>query len=109
MNRFSEDDPKGDKGANGFKIKRRYGASSLHSLWDKVLYAERQNIRRPIADDDWAEIQQMISDLMREHAAAVADPSVYEGTADTVAVWTQESFEMAKGLYDGLTEYEAVP
>jgi len=57
MNRFSEDDPKGDKGANKFKLKRKYGVSHLHALWDKVLYSERKNYRRPIKDDDWEDIQ----------------------------------------------------
>ena len=56
MNRFTDDDKKGDKGANGFKLKRKYGVSSLHSLWDKVLYEERRNIRRPIKDSDWEKI-----------------------------------------------------
>lgn len=56
MNRFSEDDPKGDKGGNGFKLKRRYGVTSVHALWDKVLYSERSNIRRPIEEDDWEKI-----------------------------------------------------
>jgi len=74
MNRYSDDDKKGDKGANGFKIKRRYGASSLHSLWDKVLYAERKNIRRPIDEDDWKDIQEMIDSLMVEYQASVRDP-----------------------------------
>jgi len=93
MNRFSEDDPKGDKGGNGFKLKSRYGVKSLHALWDKVLYEERKNIRRPIDNDDWEDIQLAITEMMSDHAAAVADPAVYEGY-DTKA-WTHEAFEIA--------------
>ena len=107
MNRFTDDDKKGDKGANGFKLKRKYGVSSLHSLWDKVLYEERKNIRRPIEDKDWEKIQLRIADIMEDHAAAVEDPAVYEGI-DTQA-WTDEAFEIAQTLYDGLDEYGAVP
>lgn len=53
MSRYNTEYPRGDAGANAFKLKRRYGVSSLHSLWDKVLYKERNNIRRPFTEDTW--------------------------------------------------------
>lgn len=64
INRFSEDEPKGDKGGNGFKLKNKYSTKTLHSLWDKVLYQERKNIARPISNDDWLQIQETINNLM---------------------------------------------
>ena len=37
-NMYSKEFPEGDKGGNSIKLKYRYGANNLHSVWDKVLY-----------------------------------------------------------------------
>ena len=71
MNRYSPELPKGDKGGNGFKLPYRYRVKSLHSLWDKVLYEERYNIRRPIDDDKWAKFQLDVDKAMNDHLDAV--------------------------------------
>ena len=60
MNRFNEEYPKGDSGGNRFKLKYRYGVKSLHSLWDKVLYQERKNIRRPISEKNWDKLSNKV-------------------------------------------------
>ena len=57
MGRFTRKYPDGDRGGNAFKLKSKYGVTNLHSLWDKVLYEERNNIPRPISAEDWADIE----------------------------------------------------
>lgn len=107
MSRYNTEYPKGDAGANAFKLKRRYGASSLHSLWDKVLYKERNNIRRPFTEDTWESFTTTVDKIFDMNAEAVSDPAVYQST--DIDAWTQESYEISKTLYAGLTEYESVP
>ena len=51
----------------------------------------------------------MIDSLMDRYHASVQDPSVYKASPDAIHQWTEEGFEMAKLLYDGLEEYKAVP
>ena len=80
MNRFNEEYPKGDSGGNRFKLKYRYGVKSLHSLWDKVLYQERKNIRRPISEKNWDKLSNKVDQIMANYTAAVQDPTVYQNT-----------------------------
>lgn len=77
MARFSSDDPKGDKGGNYFSLASKYGVKNLHSLWDKVLYKERNNIARPIKADVWEDFSNATDDLMLEYDYAVADPTTW--------------------------------
>lgn len=93
MNRFSEAKKYGDAGGNGFKLPYRYRVKSLHSLWDKVMYAERKNIRRPITDDKWDEFQINVDRVMTDHAADFPDSSVYQNT-DFYA-WSLEAHDIA--------------
>ena len=98
--RYNSDSPRGDAGGNGFKLKRRYGVKSLHSLWDKVLYAERSNIRRPFTSETWDKFSISVTRIMAMNAEAVANPKVYQNT--DIDVWAQEAYEIGITLYDGL-------
>ena len=100
MNRFNEEYPKGDSGGNRFKLKYRYGVKSLHSLWDKVLYQERKNIRRPISEKNWDKLSNKVDQIMANYTAAVQDPTVYQNT--DFDQWVQEGYEKAKPLYEGI-------
>jgi len=105
--RFSKENPAGDKGANAFMIPNHYGASELHAVWDFVLYEEHNNMPRPFTSDAWTAFKEKRDGIMSKYAYAVAGSSVYKTT--NYEKWATESFEIAKTLYDGLTENEAVP
>lgn len=107
MTRFDPDEMNGDKGANTFKLKYRYRVKNLHSLWDKVLYEERNNVKRPFVQDTWDSFQVKVDRVMTEHADAVADPSVYESV--DMQDWADDAWALAKTLYDGLEEGGPVP
>ena len=115
MNRFTPVYDRGDAGGNAFKLPYRYRVTSLHSLWDKVLYEERYNIRRPISDDDWSEMQDDINFMLAQHLDSVlaidaygpANPYTYQES--DFDEWTQEAWDLAKTLYDDITEKEKVP
>ena len=100
--RFSKEYPKGDAGGNAFKLPYRYRVTSLHALWDKVLYQERNNIRRPISDDDWEMMQAKVQTIFDDHSDAVADATVYNDI--DIDRWSEENFELAISLYDGIKE-----
>jgi len=101
-NRYSKLYPDSDKGGNEFPLPYHYGVDELHALWDKVLYDQRTNIARPFTEESWTDFQVQIDDTMDTYAYAVKDPSVYE-TIDYVAM-SEESFDIAVTLYDGVTE-----
>lgn len=101
ISRYHPEDLNGDAGANGFALKYRYRVKNLHSLWDKVLYEERNNIRRPIDNDDWAEMQITVDNIMDDHANAVSDPASYQSV--DMMDWINDSFDVAKTLYEGVT------
>lgn len=104
MMRYNSDYPNGDKGATSFKLKYRYGVSHLHALWDKVLYEERNNIARPIADDDWTDIQEMVDTLVRDYGKIMTGDAALDREF-SIQEWTEEAWEIATGLYDaGITE-----
>ena len=115
MNRYSAELPQGDKGGNGFKLPYRYRVTSLHSLWDKVLYEERYNIARPFTEETWTEFQVDVDKTLTDHLDGVlaknsygsSNPYVYSDT--DFDDWSVEAFEVAKGLYDGISENEVVP
>lgn len=115
MSRFSPELPKGDKGGNAFKLPYRYRVKSLHSLWDKVLYEERYNIRRPISDDKWADFQEDVDKAMNDHLDTIiaregfGEENPYEYQVSDFDDWTVEAFELAKSLYEGITANEKVP
>lgn len=105
--RYSSNYPTGDRGANDFDLPTKNGVYNLHYLWDKVLYAELNNIPRPISEANWNTMQVKVASIFNDHADAVADVSVY---ADIdIDKWAQENFEIAKTLYDGVTENQTVP
>jgi len=106
-NRYNHEFPKGDKGANMFPLPNHYDVKELHALWDKVLYAEKQNIARPFDSESWSSFQQHVEELMSTYAYAVKSSRVYKST--NYDKWAQESFDLAKTLYTGLTENEEVP
>ena len=105
MNRFTPVYTRGDAGGNAFKLPYRYRVKSLHSLWDKVLYEERYNIRRPIDDEDWSEIQTDIDRMLDEHLDQVLamdafgpdNPYVYQQT--DFDDWSEEGWELAKIVF----------
>lgn len=107
MDRFDAEWPDGDSGANLFPLKYHYDVDELHALWDKVIYTQHTNIARPFTTATWDEFQPEVVDMMNTRAAAVADPSVYE-TLD-FDMMTQEGYDIAETLYDGVIENEAVP
>lgn len=78
MMRYNKNYTAGDSGANDFPLPSKYTVDNLHSLWDKLLYKERTNIARPFTDDSWLKFQPLVDTVMKDHAAAVADPAVYK-------------------------------
>lgn len=36
--RYTTENPKGDKGGNDFALKNHYSANELHAVWDNVIY-----------------------------------------------------------------------
>lgn len=115
MNRYTADYPKGDKGANAFKLPYRYAVKSLHSLWDKVLYEERYNIRRPFTEETWAEFSIKVDEAMEDHLDCVVRKfgpgrgDVYSYGVTDFDDWAEEGFELSKSLYKGIVENETVP
>ena len=53
VGRYSQENPKGDAGGNGFDLKYHLGANNLHSLWDSVIYTYRKSIQRPFSQSTW--------------------------------------------------------
>lgn len=47
--RYSPENPSGDLGGNRYTLKNRYGAKNLHAVWDKVIYKNKKNSRRPLS------------------------------------------------------------
>lgn len=106
-NRFNKEFPKGDKGGNAFPLPNHYSIDELHALWDKVLYEERNNIARPFTDSSWTSFQAHLDEILGTYSYAVAGSSVYKTT--NYDKWANESLSLAKTLYEGVTENEAVP
>ena len=106
-NRFDSEFPEGDRGGNDFPLKYHYDVDELHALWDKILYEGYHNIARPFTTESWDDFQPKVTDLMSEYAYTVKDKSVYESIDYTT--FAHESFDIAKTLYAGVIENEAVP
>lgn len=107
ISRFTKANPEGDKGANAFLLPNHYGASELHAVWDFVLYEEHNNIPRPFTKDSWDTFSQHLDGIMKDYGYAVSGSSIYKST--NYSKWSTESYELAKTLYDGVTENEPVP
>ena len=88
-------------------LPNHYGAAELHAVWDFVLYEERTNIARPFTEDTWTEFQAHLDQILEDYGSAITGSSVYRST--NYEKWSAESYEISKGLYDGVTENEAVP
>ena len=71
------------------------------------MYEERTSVKRPFTPETWAEFQTRVDRVMDEHADAVADPAVYESV--DMQEWAEDAFDVAKTVYDGITENEVVP
>lgn len=52
--RYTAEDPSGDKGGNDFPLKNHYSANELHAVWDNVLYSLHTNPKRPFNESSWA-------------------------------------------------------
>lgn len=105
--RYNKDYTEGDKGANAFPLPNHYGVSELHALFDEVLYTQHKHIERPITKETWESFQTEVQDVSEKYKYVVKKKSSYQ-TIDYEAM-TKESFAIAKTLYDGVTENEAVP
>ena len=104
--RYNSDYPDGDKGGNTFPLPNHYSIDELHALWDMVLYTQHTNIARPISDDDWSSFQIEVANITETYKYAAKKTGTYTIDYDMFA---DESFKIAKTLYDGVTENEAVP
>ena len=105
--RYNTEYSAGDKGANAFPLKNHYGISELHALWDMVLYEQHTNIARPFTPETWDAFQVTVKNVTETYRYAVNPTSVYRSiNYDKMCV---ESFDIAKTLYDGVTENEVVP
>lgn len=105
--RYNSQYPEGDKGANSFPLPYHYGVDELHALIDEVLYTQHNHIARPFTAATWDSFQTEVTSVTDTYGYAVADPSTYE-TIDYDSMCL-EAFEIAKTLYDGVTENEPVP
>ena len=104
--RFNADNLSGDKGANTFPLKYHYQVDELHALLDKIVYEGYPNEDRPMTDDSYAAFKTKTQELMDRNSESI--PSGPYTIGDEVQ-WGLDSFEIAKTLYDGVTENEAVP
>jgi hypothetical protein len=105
--RYNQEYPDGDKGANLFPLPNHYDVDELHALWDKILYSAYHNIARPIPASYWPTFQADTLQIAANSSAAVADSREWANT--DIEMWSQEGFEIAKTLYNGVTENEPVP
>lgn len=80
MSRYNEDYPRGDRGGLDFKLPYRYTVKHLHSLWDKVHYQERKNIRRPIDPEVWDDFELNMEEMMETYDARILDPLNWQST-----------------------------
>ena len=60
--RFSDKYPTGDKGGNTFPLPYHYEVDELHALWDKVIYSEHTNLKRPLTEKTYTAFQQKTVD-----------------------------------------------
>jgi len=101
--RYTATTPDGDAGGNDFPLKSHYNVDNLHSLIDKVLYLEKDTIARPLSESSWTLLETK-SEIYRLSVEDVCcwDRAVWDNR--DFKDWQWESFQLAKGLYDGLTE-----
>ena len=104
--RYNPDYPEGDKGGNTFPLPNHYSIDELHALWDMVLYTQHTNIARPFTEETWDSFQTQVANITDTYSYAIGTTGVYTYDYDMFA---DESFKIAKTLYDGVTENEAVP
>jgi len=104
VGRYSQENPKGDKGGNGFELKYHLGAKNMHSLWDSVLYTYRKTMHRPFSQDTWDFVGNIAWELLSQY-------QVTETEVETLDfdLFHHESFELGVKIYDGLTENGVVP
>ena len=105
--RYNKEYPEGDKGANSFPLPNHYGVSELHALFDMVLYTQHHNIERPFTEDAWDSFQTEVKNVTETYKYVVKKTSTYR-TVDYDKM-AEESYTIAKTLYEGVKENEAVP
>ena len=98
-NRYTQDRPSGDRGGNDFILKYHYTANELHAVWDTVVYENHKSIKRPFTEETFAEFGTMTDNFMD---GVIVPKGVYETT--DFGKFRDESFAIAKHVYDGLTE-----
>lgn len=65
-NRYTKENPKGDKGGNDFIVKNHLSAKELHAVWDGVVYSYHKNPKRPFTKDTWADFGALSDDLVKK-------------------------------------------
>lgn len=99
-----KDHPTGDAGGNGFKIVHP-GVQDLHTFWDKCLKIYK-DIRAPIGDNDWSELQRIAKDLTTKYPRS----ALYQRLQLKSPVnWSKESREYALKAYKGLKHKGEIP
>jgi hypothetical protein len=96
--RYTHDEPKGDKGGNDFTLKYHYTANELHAVWDTVVYQYHTSIKRPYTADTFASF----GDIADELKDAFKFSKTEVETTD-FGQFRDESFAIAQHVYDGLT------
>jgi hypothetical protein len=104
VGRYSQENPKGDKGGNEFELKYHLGAKNMHSLWDSVLYTYRKTMHRPFSQDTWDFVGNIAWELLSQYQVTKAEAETLD-----FDLFHHESFELGVKIYDGLTENGVVP
>merc|ERR1712086_680451 len=62
-NRYTKDEPKGDKGGNDFLLKYHYTSNELHAVWDTVIYQYHSTVHRPFDAAGWKDFGEIADEL----------------------------------------------
>lgn len=109
VSRVSKKNPKGDLGANLFKIKRypQEGWNNLHFVWDH-LFDQGSEVFSPLTQAEYASLSSFSEEIMAELPYEVLIDEI-EGKS-LATDWAKEGYEIARDfVYVGLKEGEEIP
>ena len=73
-------------------------ANELHAVWDSVVYTYHASMKRPYTSETFASLGSISQDLFEQFDFTQSN------LAASYATMRDESFEIAKHVYDGITE-----
>ena len=96
--------PKGDLGGNFFKITFEYGIKQLHALWDSAVGVLRDDLPRPLSQENWGVLREYALLMMQENPRSSLEKELEDKDPFD---WCQQSFyEAINVVYDGIKQYD---